>query len=415
MRQSLEILQMSPKELLTLIKKECAKNPTIEVEDRPRDSRKFNAESSDIHREMLENIEGTASLEEHLLAQVPDWNDCERKILLKLLESINERGFFDGNLKKIAADLDTKFQRVEWVYEELKKLHPHGIGAKNLRECLLLQLNQNAGNKNLPLAKTLVEKFFGELQNGKIEFICKKLKLPLARVVETGKFIAKLNFSPISGFSNSRSVAIIPDLKIFKSDGQWLIEFNGDEIPIIRFSKLYREIACTNGNMDQEAWSFLRKQAKAGKCLCDAIDRRKLTLLEIAKIIVSHQVEFFEKGPKFMRPLRLKDVAEKTKLHTSTISRAVRGKYVHTPHGICEMSKFFDSGVSESISQSAILERIREIVHSGNGKLSDEMIVKILAQQEICIARRTVAKYRKMINIPNSRMFKLSCGIRSQR
>ncbi|MDR1457232.1 MAG: RNA polymerase factor sigma-54 [Puniceicoccales bacterium] len=403
MRQSLEILQMPTADLWELIKKECKKNPTIEIDDRQRDGRTFPKEKSDSHQEFLENIEETIPLKDHLLQQIPDWEEEEKAILLKLLEFITERGFFDGDLQGIANSLHVDIDRVKWVYDELKLLHPHGIGAKNLQECLLLQLDQITSGEHLGLAKTLVREYFDELQKGKIDFLSKKLHVSRKNVIAAGKIIARLNFSPTSGFSNERNVSIVPDLKICKLDGDWVIDFNADHIPLLRFSELYKKIVGGNCEKTPETWRYLKKQVRHGKQLCEAIDRRYTTLMGIAKVILECQIDFFERGPKFMKALRLIDVAKRINLHISTISRAVHGKYVHTPHGVFEMSKFFDAGGTEFVSQSAILERIREIIKSAKVPATDAKIVEILGRYNIHIARRTVAKYRKMINMPNSR------------
>ncbi|MDR2603221.1 MAG: RNA polymerase factor sigma-54 [Puniceicoccales bacterium] len=403
MRQSLEILQMPTADLWELIKKECKKNPTIEIDDRRRDGWTFSKEKSDSHQEFLENIEETVSLEDHLLQQVPEWEEGEKAILLKLLEFITERGFFDGDLQDIANSLSVNIDRVKWVYDELKLLHPHGIGAKNLQECLLLQLDQITSGEHIGLAKTLVREYFDELQRGKIDFLGKKLHVSREKIARAGKIITRLNFSPISGFSNERNITIVPDLKICKLDGEWVINFNADHIPLLRFSELYKKMVSGDCEKTSETWRYLKKQAQHGKQLYEAVDRRQTTLMGIAKVILERQIDFFERGPKFMKALRLIDVAKQTNLHISTISRAVHGKYVHTPHGIFEMSKFFDTGGTESVSQGAILERMREIIKSKKTRTTDAKIAEILGRYNIYIARRTVAKYRKMINMPNSR------------
>jgi RNA polymerase sigma-54 factor len=403
MRQSLEILQMPTADLWELVKKECKKNPTIEIDDRQRDRRTSSKEKSDSHQEFLENIEETISLKDHLLQQIPDWVEGEKAILLKLLEFITERGFFDGDLQDIANSLSVDIGQVKRVYDELKLLHPHGIGAKNLQECLLLQLEQIASSEQLGLAKTLAREHFDELQKGKIDFLSKKLHVSRENVIAAGKIITRLNFSPISGFSNERNISIVPDLKIFKLDGEWVINFNADHIPLLRFSESYKKIASNDCEKKPETWRYLKKQSRHGQQLCEAIDRRQTTLMGIARVILERQIDFFERGPKFMKALRLIDVAKQINLHISTISRAVHGKYVDTPHGTFEMSKFFDAGGTESISQSAILERMREIIKSKKIPTTDAKIAEILGRYNIHIARRTVAKYRKMINMPNSR------------
>jgi RNA polymerase sigma-54 factor len=402
MRQSLEILQMSAADLSKLIEEECAKNPIIEVEDRRRENLPLDRQRSDSHREFLENLEGTVSLEEHLLEQIPEWSGEDKKILLEILAFTDSRGFFNANPADVAKLLSVNLRRVEGVLEALKTLHPYGIGARDLRECLLLQLDRLDENPRIALAKIIVGKYFAALQSGKVDFLSKKLKVSREKIIEAGKLITRLNFLPASGFVNERSVAIIPDLKIFREGDEWVVDPNSDHVPSLRFSKLYREIGCRDTTTDDATWKYLKKQAKSGKRLCDAIHRRKLTLIEIAKFILAHQMDFFEKGPKFMKPLRLKDAARATGLHISTVSRAVREKYVDTPHGIFQMSKFFDRGVSDSISRSTIFEKIREIVEGK--KMTDDAIAKALTRQGVSISRRTVAKYRKMMYLPNSRM-----------
>jgi RNA polymerase sigma-54 factor len=406
MRQSLEILRMPWRDLDELVKKECAKNPAIEVDERRGSAIYSNRGLRDVHREFLENIADETPLDEHLLLQVPDWPDGKKEILSKLLEFIDEMGFFDGDVREIAESLGANPGEVEWVYGELKSLHPHGIGAKNLRESLLLQLNQREidgeGRGVVELAKTILGEHFQDLQAGKIDSMCKKLHIPRVKVMEAGKLIARLNFSPISGFSNERNVTIIPDLRIFKSSGEWVVECNSDILPVIRFSDLYKNTIGSTSTADRKTLLYLRRQSKVGRFLRGAIERRRSTLLGIGGVILSRQLEFFECGAKYMKPLRLKDVAEETKLHISTISRAVHEKYVHTPHGVIPMAKFFDSGAPESVSKGAIMERIREILGSHGGKLSDEKIAKILKQSGINVARRTVTKYRDAMNIPSS-------------
>jgi RNA polymerase sigma-54 factor len=403
MRQSLEILQMPTADLWELIKKECKKNPTIEIDSRQRDRWDFSKEKSDSHQEFLENVEETISLKDHLLQQIPEWKEEKKAILLKLLEFITERGFFDGDLQDIAHSLSVDIGRVKWVYDELKLLHPYGIGAKNLQECLLLQLAQISSGEHLGLAKTLVGKYFEELQKGKIDFLSKKLHVSREKIIAAGKIITRLNFSPLSGFSNERNITIVPDLTICKLDGEWVINFNAAYVPRLRFSELYKKMVGDDCEKNPETWRYLKKQARHGQQLSEAMERRQTTLMDIAKVILERQIDFFERGPKFMKVLRLIDVARRINLHISTISRAVHGKYVHTPHGIFEMSKFFDAGGTESVSQSAILERMREIIKSEKTRTTDAKIAEILGRYNIHIARRTVAKYRRMMNMPNSR------------
>jgi RNA polymerase sigma-54 factor len=402
MRQSLDILQMSARDLRDAILRECAKNPTIEVDDF-RDKPSGGREKSDAHREFLENIAGEISLEEHILQQVPDWTREQRKILAAILECIDERGFFDGDPKAIAAKVRTTLANVQSLCVELKSLHPYGIGAKNLRECLLLQLQHFEENSTVATAKILLLEHFEELQIGNIDRLSERLHIARGKIMEAGKLIARLNFSPASGFSSERNVHIIADVKIFKRDGEWTVLLNSECIPTVRFTKMYRDTMSGAMEPNAETLQYLRKQAKFGRRLCDAIGKRQETLLAISRVILHRQMEFFENGTKFMAPLRLKDIASETGLHSSTISRAMRGKYVSTPHGTFPMSKFLDVALGGTVSRSTVLEKMREIISTGGEKYSDAEIAEILGRSSIKIARRTVTKYRKILHFPSSR------------
>lgn len=395
MRQSLEILQMSTRDLDALVRRECKKNPTIEIV--PRESfRRVNGSSPDDHQGFLESVQYAESLQEHILAQIVGWDQHKKDLLLKLLELLDDRGFLKLDTQSVVAKLKCTRQVALDLINNLKNLHPNGLGSKDLKEFLKIQL-ANVSSKNGKIALEIVDKYFDELKNKKIDYICSATKLPKSKVIDAGKLIAHMNFSPISGFRNDLEAEIIPDVKIYKKDGEWCIDLNSESVPEIRYSESYKNIVNERDTIDKKAWLYLKAQSGSARKLQNAILRRGETLVSIAKEILAVQMDFFENGEKFLRVLRLRDVARRIHMNTSTICRAVNGKYVDTPYGIKPMTFFFSSGERNvgGFSKGAIISRISEILSSSNRKLTDNEIVEILESDGIHIARRTVSKYRK--------------------
>lgn len=402
MQQSLNVLQMSTKDLYAWVSRECVKNPTIEMHRVKCGA--LSREDSDVHQAMMENVAERQSLQDHLLGQVPDWTQERKDALLLLLSCLNDRGFLERDIHDVAKLLKMSIADTVSLRNDLMHLDPCGICAMSLKECLFVQLcDIDDGGDDIALAKKILDKYFDVLQSGNIDLLVKKLGVPRDDILRAGRRIMRMRFSPISGFVND-AIVVVADVRICKHDDQWEIIFNDDALPDIRYSKLYREAAINADRYNSDDWKYLKQQATNGRKICESLTKRRETLLEITKVILDKQIDFFENGKQNLHALRLKDVAKILGLNVSTVCRAVQNKYVSTPYGTYPMSYFFDYGNNHMgiFSQTAIMQRIQDIITKNDVCLSDREIAECLIADGIVISRRTVAKYRQNIGIPSS-------------
>ena len=325
MRQSLNILQMSIKDLNAWVSRECVKNPTIEMQDVAYNGR--SRKHSDDHQSMIENIAESLSLQDHLLSQVPDWTQERKDALVLLLSCLNDRGFLDRDMLDVSKMLNMTLDDAMSLRNDLMHLDPCGIGAMSLKECLLVQANEISGSgSEITLVKKILNEHFEDLQNGNIDRLSKILMVSRDDILKAGKRIMRMRFSPIAGFIND-AIIIVADVRICKCDGEWEIIFNDDALPNIRYSRLYRESAVCGDDYSSSDWKYIKKQANDGRKLGESLMKRRETLLGISKIILDRQIDFFERGKSFLHSLRLKDAAQMLGLNISTICRAVQNKY----------------------------------------------------------------------------------------
>lgn len=397
MIQSLGILQMNVADLYDLVMAESNRNPSIELVDS--DTRYSDGAQKDAY---LESIKDRKSIESYLLDQVPDWSQEKKDILLELVYGLDEHGFYHDDFSKIARKLHVSENLVANVSEELKNLRPYGLSSRNLREALIVQTqNILTDEKTKAEIVLIIEKHLDDILRGFFKKVAKSEHLPIRAVDKIGHFILRLNFSPLSFFHSEDSVAVVPDVRIFKRDGKWIVEVNDYYYPKFRFSKMYKEIYSMSG--EDSAKSYLRSCAKRARMLSNAINKRNVTLYNISCSILKHQEQFFEFGPQWIGGLSLKEVGAELNINISTVSRAILDKYVDTPFGIKKMSSFFESNV-DGYSRTFIKIEIKKILKDADKNLSDQKIADILGDRGIKIARRTIAKYRKEDNLPNSRI-----------
>jgi len=305
-----------------------------------------------------------------------------------------------------AADEETKAQdaAIEHVLRLIQEFEPAGVGARNLSECLLIQLREH----DSPTAEMIALQFLNELANGDLKGIAKKLKTPLDTVIEAVRLIESLEPRPGRNYFFENTQYITPDIYAFKVEGEWVIVLNEDDIPRLTISSYCRRMLDEQGGMNAEEKGYLTDRFKSAAWLIKSIQQRRRTIYRVAECIVRRQEEFLESGMEHLRPMVLRDVADELEIHESTVSRVTNNKYMHTPQGIFELKFFFNSSISvrggESIASRSVRDRIRQIVDSEDASkpLSDLAIVKLLAKEDIHIARRTVTKYREMMNIPPS-------------
>lgn len=444
MRQSLEILQANTLELSQLLRQQIEINPTLEdvtevesIEDLSFDepdeddfdehhdnydddlrdlaimeSRALGSNTdSEERREFLYNsLVAPQSLSSHLSAQIEEsaLDEELRLACLALIGNLDERGFFEEPLEEMAARLEIPGELKENALSLLHTLDPPGIAARNLQDSLLLQLER------LGLADSLehriVSHHLNNLARKQYPQIARALKMSVDNIARAAEHIAALDPSPGAIFDGTRNPVISADTRIIWDEGQWVAQSTNENLPRLRISDSYKDML--SNTPDKKVRSYLRDQIRDGRVLIRALDQRQDTIIAITSEIIRHQPDFLDKGSRHLRPLTMNDVADTIGVHPTTVSRAVAGKYIETPHGIIEMRKFFAAGYQTSgggdVSNAGVRQAIQDIVDHENPKkpMSDSAIEKALTTQGIKVARRTVAKYREQLNILPSHLRK---------
>ena len=292
----------------------------------------------------------------------------------------------------------------------IQKLDPPGVGARDLRECLLLQLE--ARNETDTLAYRLVKEAFDDLKAHRWSDLGKRFGLDAAEVQRVADELAKLDPKPGLQYSAASEAYIIPDLVVEKIDGKYHVFLNDGGLPRLRISKTYQEIARDKKKFQGENKDFINQRLNSAHWMIQAIEQRRQTMLKVMNFIVDRQREFFEKGVEYLKPLTLREVADVINMHESTVSRVTNEKYVQTPRGLLPLKFFFSSGLAtttgEDASARSIKAQIQKMVDDEDPKnpLTDQQIVEMFAQRGVRIARRTVAKYRDQLGILPARMRK---------
>jgi len=374
----------------------------------------------------------SVSFHEHLENQIGLKNMSEREYMLALyiIGNIDEDGYLRRKLESIANDLSftqnvkTSEEELEKVLKLIQELDPPGVGARTLRECLLLQIKQkDLEMPPLQMAKKILEQYFNEFTKKHYEKIITRLKISEQELEEAINEILRLNPKPGSSFSNSenRSVqTIIPDFILENNDSKLELSLNSRNVPDLHINKDYTQMleqyqkSKGQRTKDQkEAISFVKQKLDSAKWFIDAIKQRQNTLLLTMNAIMDYQYEFFQTGDESkLKPMILKDIADKTTLDISTISRVVNSKYIQTPFGIYSLKYFFSEGMQkedgEEVSTRQIKSILKDYIDNEDKKkpLTDERLSKLLKEQGYMIARRTVAKYREQMNIPVARLRK---------
>ena len=383
-------------------------------------------------REQYESVSvGAQHLDDYLLEQIKLLDLDPRQMLLaeEFIGNINDDGYLATSLEDILAginevvakaaesegrdDEELPFYTVaeaEAMLAIIQRLDPPGIGARDLRECLLLQL-KDAGQTDT-LAARLVRDFFQELIAHRWSDVARKVGLTTAEVQHAADEVAKLNPKPGLTQSGKQDNYVIPDLVVEKIDGQYMVFVNDGNLPRLKLSRVYQDIARDKKKFDGENKEFITNKLNAAQWLIQAIEQRRHTMLKVMHFIVDRQREFFEKGVQYLKPLTLREVADAIGMHESTVSRVTNEKYAQTPRGVLPLKFFFSSGLStvdgDDVSARGIKDTISKLVNDEDPKnpLTDQAIVEILERDGIQIARRTVAKYREQLGVLSARMRK---------
>ncbi|MEM3560935.1 MAG: RNA polymerase factor sigma-54 [Nitrososphaerota archaeon] len=435
----LKVLQLNNVELYEFLLEEVQKNPFLELEykDLPeRDyfpktdreevklSEEINFEEELINKnfnifEVLSEEEiipwerilrSEEKLSDYLLWQInlKNFTPLEKDIAKYIVGNLDEKGYLSISSEEIAKEFGVSVEKVEKVREIIKFLDPVGIASLNLKECLLTQL-EFLGYKKDMLPFILVEKHLDEIPHG-LNFLNEVYGYDLKDLENALEVIKQLEPYPARNYFNEIPVYIEPDLIFYKDENEWKIEVVKDNFFVLKFNKYYKNFLRKKKGSTQNLkdTQFLREKIKEAENLLKALDSRYSNLYKVGSTILKYQREFLEKGIKFLKPLTLKDVAEETQLHESTVSRIITHKYVQIPEGIIPLKFFFSSGYKslkgENLSAKAVKDYIKEIIETENPvkPLSDNSIAKILKEKYgIKIARRTVTKYREEMKIPS--------------
>ena len=358
-----------------------------------------------------ENLVASKSdLKDHLTwqLQLSDLSEGERRIASLIIGNLDRDGYLKATIEEIAEDAKTEPEEVERVLKRVQEFDPVGVAARDLRECLLIQIDHLGIEDSL--VRELVSKHLHQVELHNYQQIAKATGRNAEDVVKAIDVIKSLEPRPGRAYSSEEVQYIVPDIYVYKVGDEYIVALNEEDLPNLRINPYYKD-AAKNGDVPKKAKEFIQEKMKSAQWLIKSIHQRKKTIYKVTQSIVKFQREFLEKGITHLKPMVLKDVAEDVGMHESTISRVTSNKYVHTPQGIFELKFFFSTGLprndgSKDVAAQSVKERIRRLIESEDPTkpFSDKQIVEILAKDNIKIARRTVAKYRDLMGIlPSSR------------
>lgn len=347
------------------------------------------------------------SLVEHVVAQLrlAEFERSDEEIAAHIIGNLDKDGYLCATFEEIAAECDVPVEEAERVVRSIQQLDPPGIAARDLAECLLIQLDQ-IGLEN-GLESRLVRNHLDKLENRKYDQIAKAEGVPVEDVYKAITTIQQLEPRPGRPFADDSVRYIVPDIYVYKVGKEYVISLNEDGLPRLRVNPFYLELLRQEGADNVPNKTYLTERLKAASWLIKSIHQRQNTIYRVTESIVKFQRDFLDHGIDKLRPLVLKEVADDIEMHESTVSRVTTNKYVHTPQGVFELKFFFTSGIKTaegSVSSSSIKERIKNIIaaEKPDQPISDQEIAEILAKENVDIARRTVAKYREGLGILSS-------------
>lgn len=455
LRHSLKILQVAALDLRTVIQEELQSNPTLEElpmdgvsldresaesgDDSPPEqdsnpasdeldfSKEFeilskldqdwkdhmanaggnqpqSSEDDEKRQHFLDSLVSETSLQEHLMSQaeMSDLSPDTLESMRFLVGSLDDRGFLTQTLPDIALQMALPLESVQNAHNLLQTFDPSGIGAKDLKECLILQL-MTAG-RGESLAARIVRNHYELLIRRRIPDISRKTSANLEEVQMAIAEIGKLDPAPGRQFADDNNRVVVPDVTIERDDDEWKISLNSDYIPRLRISNTYKEMIA-KGSLNREERDYVRERMRSGRFLINSIEQRQQTIERITREIIKVQEPFFEKGVAKLQPLTMTQIADTVGVHETTVSRAIANKFVRTPHGVFDFKFFFTPGYQsdggKSVSNTSVKEMINELVllEDKSKPYSDQDLVKRLQKKGLKIARRTVAKYREELGL----------------
>ena len=456
LQQAIKLLQLSRMELIAEVRQEMVENPVLEearevydsdtVGERGEEKQKdemteVKADASDMDQvdweayaekytggsgptnhykgmrggddypTLEETLSTHESLTDHLFSQLrlAGLDEGQEYIGVLIIGNLNDAGMLtDFSIEEIAEDAGMSTDDVEEVLTVVQSFDPLGVAARNLEECLLIQARVKFPEHTLMQA--MISEHISDLERKSYGKIARTQGVSKAEVIEAAKLLTNLDPRPGREYATSEPRYITPDIYIRKIDGKWVPTLNEDGLPKLRISNFYRQELARkkeNGEAD-EVKDYIQDKLRGAMWLIRSIHQRQSTIMKVAESIIKFQAEFFDKGVEHLRPLVLRDVADDIEMHESTVSRVTSSKYVHTPRGVYELKFFFNSSITNNAGQDlaseAVKAKIRDIIANEDPAkpLSDSKIVDCLKEEDIDIARRTVAKYREMMGVLSS-------------
>jgi RNA polymerase sigma-54 factor len=468
LQQAIKLLQLSRAELVETVQKELMENPVLEEAPNPenvevenpvaterlsdlqtaeskeakdkefdwanyvenynspgKEPRSFSGNDEQPNFENM--VSNSSSLHDHLEWQVKmagSLSDIEEEVCISLIGNLGDDGYLRSSLEELTEKTPFSFYELEDGLCIIQELDPPGVGARNLQECLTLQVKDYGKDKKV--LTDIINQHLKLLERRNFSGLSKKLGLTLSKTKELADIIFTLEPKPGRSFSQGTVQYITPDIYIKEVGKDFVVVLNEDGMPKLQLSSFYKSaimkdaakpkvVEGSSSKLESEAQTYIQDKLKAALWLIKSIHQRQKTLYKVTKSIAKFQRDFLEKGVQHLKPLVLRDVADEIGVHESTVSRATNGKYVHTPQGIFELKYFFNTGISNSaggqdFANEAVKQIIKQLIDSENVRspLSDQALADMLKNQNITIARRTIAKYREMMGIlPSSRRKRL--------
>ncbi|MEY4617098.1 MAG: polymerase sigma-54 factor [Pseudomonadota bacterium] len=454
LQQAIKLLQLSRMELETAVRKELEENPILEevVELKEEDVKAVKEAAGEVEKvqEQSENdlnreedfnwdnyyeanskpiqqqsnmgseeimnyenvITAQQTLYDYLMWQVKmaGFNDEEEKVAVILVNYIDDDGYIKTPFEQIAEDEKIPVEELNDVLPFIQEFDPPGVGARDLKECLLIQARHLEEDTNDLVY--LISNHVKDLEKKHYDAIAKSMNLTVEDVHDMCKIIYNMEPKPGRGYAIHDTHYVTPDVYVYKVGDDYLVSLNDDGLPRLRVSNLYKNVmkGAIGSQKDPKAQDYIQDKLRSAIWLIKSIHQRNRTIFKVTESLVKHQRDFFDKGPAFLKPMILRDIANDIGMHESTVSRVTTSKYVHTPQGIFELKYFFNSGISSSdgdaLASEAVKLKIKDLVAKEDAKkpLSDQQIVDLLKKDGLVIARRTVAKYRDLLRIlPSSR------------
>ncbi|MDZ4724242.1 MAG: RNA polymerase factor sigma-54 [candidate division Zixibacteria bacterium] len=443
--QSLKMLQMPLLKLEQTLRMELSTNPLLEeieeldevqespadeiAAETPQEEKKEAVDWDDYlfqdddgykvkesHEQEEDRFESSATKAESLFVHLHDQlsflklSEEEHLIGEYVIGNISPDGYLTINLAEMAAELLIPESVIEPILKMIQKFDPTGVGSRDLRESLLTQLRERGQDGSL--AYRIVSEHIHDLERKSILQVAKLIGVPVEKVQKAMEVIKALSPTPAYGRFDSPAMPIVPDLIVDRFGDDFMVFHNDKNVPRLRINAGYKNLIKRGNVTNEDTKNYVRQKLEQARWLLNAINQRRSTMIRVMEAIVEEQKEFFEKGPAFLRPLIMEDIAQKVEMNVATISRVSSGKYVQTPLGVYEIKYFFNSGIAmeegEDMSKRSVKQRIEEIIRAENPEepLSDQEIFKCLGDEGIKLARRTVTKYREELKIKPARFRK---------